>query len=134
MFLFNHFRRWETHLTYKIQVALNYTAFSVSEISVFDKYQNTRLACAHVYVGCDAMRMNIPQGNCCRKSKVESKCDIMMSIVPQNTPFIFEEPLKRVTMSKYLQLTNIPFVRYQIWVPIWVLEPLLLCAEYYPKT
>ena len=51
MFSFNHFRRWETHLACEMQVALNYTAFSVSEISVFD----------HVYVGCNIVLMNIPQ-------------------------------------------------------------------------
>ena len=45
----------------EIQVALNYTSFLVSEISVFDKYQNTCLACAHVYVGCNTVLMNIPQ-------------------------------------------------------------------------
>ena len=54
-------RRSETHLACEVQVALNYTAFLVSEISVFDKYQNTCLACAHVYVGCNTVLMNIPQ-------------------------------------------------------------------------
>ena len=59
-------------LACEIQVAFNYTAFSVSDISVFDKYQNTCLVCAHVYVGCDTVQMSIysPEGNRCRKSKV----------------------------------------------------------------
>ena len=70
--LVHHFRRWETHLTCEIQVALNYTAFSVSEISVFDECQNTCLACAHIYVGFVAVLMNIPQ----KVIVVESrKCD-----------------------------------------------------------
>ena len=82
MFSSNHIRRWETHLACEMQVALNDTAFSVSEISVFDKYQKTCLACAHVYVGCDAVLMNIPQ----KVIVVESrKCDT----IPKNTQFMF---------------------------------------------
>ena len=67
-----HNCRWETHLTCEIQVTLNYTAFSVSEISTSNKYQSTCLACAHLYVGCDTVLMSIPQKVCnrCRKSKV----------------------------------------------------------------
>jgi len=60
---------------------------------------------AHVYVGCDTVQMSIPQ----KVIVVESrKCDM----TPKNTPFMFKEPLKRVTMSKCQQLTNIPFVWY----------------------
>ena len=45
--------------------------------------QNTCLACAHIYVGCDTVRMNIPQ----KVIVVESqKCDT----VPQNTPFMLQ--------------------------------------------
>ena len=64
--------RSETHLACEIQVALNYTAFSVIEISVFHhKYQPTCLACAHLYIGCDTAPMSIPQKVCnrCRKPK-----------------------------------------------------------------
>ena len=50
---------WETHLACEIQ-ALNYTTFSVSEISVFGKYQDTRLAYAHVYVGYETAPMSVP--------------------------------------------------------------------------
>ena len=76
-----------------------------------------------VYLGCNIVQMNIPQ----KVIVVESrKCDA----TPQNTPFNFKEPLKRVTMSKYPQLTNIPFF---VWYQMWVLEPLLLCA-YYPQS
>ena len=73
MFSLNHICRWEIHLACEIQVALDYTACSVSEISVFDKYQNTHLACAHIHVGCDTVLMNIPQKAIVaesRKSKV----------------------------------------------------------------
>ena len=82
MFSFNHIRRWETHLACEIQVALNYMVFSVNEISVFNKYQNTRLAYAHVYIGWDTVPMNIPQ----KVIIVErQKCDT----IPHNTLFMF---------------------------------------------
>ena len=61
MLSFNHIRRWESHLVREKQVTLNDMALLVSEISVFDKYHTTCLACAHIYVGCDTIVMNIPQ-------------------------------------------------------------------------
>ena len=85
---------------------------------VFDKkYQKICLACAHVYVGCDTVWMNIPQKGCTRCRK--SACDTHDGT--QKYPVCFlKEPLERVTMSKYStiqypQLTkNIQFVWYQI--------------------
>ena len=52
---------------------------------VFDKkYQKTScLACAHVYVGCDTVRMNTPQ----KVIVVESQSAI--HTIPKNAPFIF---------------------------------------------
>ena len=83
MFSSNHIRRWETHPACEMQVALNDTAFSVSEISVFDTYHKTCFACAHAYVGCDTVPMNIPQ----KVIVVESrKCD---KVLPQDTSFMF---------------------------------------------
>ena len=77
----------ERHLAYEMQSSAgDDTAFSVSEIAIaFDKkYQKKCLACAHVYVGCEAVPMNIPQ----KIIVVESgKCNTM----PKNTPFVFKK-------------------------------------------
>ena len=87
MFSSNHIRWWETHPACEMQVALNDTAFSVSEISVFDKYHKTCLACAHVYVGCDTVPMNIPQ----KVIVVESrKCDT----APKYPVYVLKSPWK----------------------------------------
>ena len=109
MFLSNQTRQWETHLLCEIQVALNDMAFSVSEISVLVKYHRTCLACAHVYVGCGTMYTNeqSSEGNGCQKSKVR---------YPTISLLWIKDPLEKVTMSKYPQLTKIPFLCYQIWV------------------
>ena len=56
-----HVKQRETHISCEIQVALNDTTLLVSEVSVFDKYQDTCLACVHVYVGCDTVPINVPQ-------------------------------------------------------------------------
>ena len=40
--------------------SVNNTVLLVGEISVFYKYQDTCLACAHVYVGWDTVPMNVP--------------------------------------------------------------------------
>ena len=81
VFSSNRVRHWERHLACETQVALNDTALLVSEISVFDKYHTTYLACVHVYVGCETMLMNIP-----KKVLIiiaSRKCDM----IPKNTPF-----------------------------------------------
>ena len=52
------------------------TAFSISEISVFDNIRThvSHVRSAHVYVGCDTVQMSIPQ----KVIVVESrKCDTM---------------------------------------------------------
>ena len=72
MFLSIHILQWEVHLVCETQVVLNDTEFVVSEISVFHEYHTTCLACAHIYVDCKSILMNIPQKVIvvCRKSKV----------------------------------------------------------------
>ena len=109
---------------------MRYTAFSVSEIPVHCTrqvpiIQNTCLACAHVYVGCDSVLMNIS----------EKVITVEISKVQYDTPKIpclcFKDPLKRVTMTKYTQLTNNSIKKYGHCTVHYLLQYLLLCA-YYP--
>ena len=73
--------------------------FAQWDLSIRQVYQNTCLVCAHVYVGCKTVLMNISQKVIVVRYR---KCDT----IPQNTPFMFSRALKRVTMSKYPQSTR----------------------------
>ena len=136
MFSSNHIRRWETHLACEVQIALNCTAFSVSEISVLYKYQKTCLAYSVLRRLRNYTNENSPEGNPCQNSPTKSLFNVSVrtkrfhggshqilakrlgtiqqtrrcDMIPHNTRLCFKEPLKRVAMSKYPQLTNTPFV------------------------
>ena len=72
------------------QVALNNMAFLVSEVSVFDKYHTTCLACAHVYVGCEVILGITPQNVIIVESQ---RCGLPTT---KNSPFRLKCRWKRV--------------------------------------
>ena len=115
-----HSSMGDTPCMWSTRSAKWHSIFSQRDCSlVFDtNYQKICLACAHVYVGCNTVRMNIPQ----KVIVVESQVWYARYCF-----FIKSPSLGSVTMSKYLQypqLTeHLPFV----WHQIWVLGPLLCC-------
>ena len=64
------------------------TPFSVSEISVFDECQNTCFACAHIYVGCDTIRIITSEND--RKPNFDTR-----STIKNRTSYVLNTILSR---------------------------------------
>ena len=87
------------------------------------KHMSRMCACLHELRYFNFTIEYSPEGNRCWKLKVGY---LRHHKIPR---LCFKEPLKRITMYKYIcthNWENIPFFWYQIWV----FEPLLLCAYY----
>ena len=90
MFSSNHIRWWETHLACEMQVALNDTVFSVSEISVLMRQvsQNMSRMCACLRRLRYCTNEYSPEGNRCRKSKVR------YNTAPKYPVYVLKSPWK----------------------------------------